>query len=430
MVKRVLEKYKSFNGGKKILITNFFSLSSAEAANHLLPLITLPYLVRILGPERFGLVAFAQAFIQYFVLLTNYGFNFTATRNVSIHRNNVDKISRIFSSVMFIKLSLLVVSFVILTILVLSIQKFRMYLGLYYCCFGFVIGNVLFPIWLFQGIERMKFIAALNLVAKTIFLVAVFIFVKSKADYLYVPLLTAIGEIIVGILGIGILIKKFHIRIQAVHFSDIVTDLKSGWYVFISTAAINLYTASNTVILGLLTNNTIVGYYSPVEKIIKSCQRLINPVIQSIYPYISRLSSESKSDALRFIKKLIKLLGSVYFILSLVIFIFAKQIIYILLGAQYNQSVVVLRILAFIPLIVGLASIFANFFLLGFGYIKEWSRIIIVCSIVSLLFSYVLVYVLSLSYCGSALSWLLTEFCVLTLSYSTYRRHVHANWCF
>jgi PST family polysaccharide transporter len=171
---------RNFNTEKKRLAANFFSLSTIEAANYILPLITVPYLVRVLGPAKFGLVAFAQALIQYFITFTDYGFQLTATRAISVARDDAGKVSRIFSAVTLTKAVFMLASFAAVSAIVFSVPKFRQDALLYIFAFGMVIGDVLFPVWLFQGLERMKFIAALNLLSRALFVMAIFIFVRKN----------------------------------------------------------------------------------------------------------------------------------------------------------------------------------------------------------------------------------------------------------
>jgi PST family polysaccharide transporter len=376
---------------RKRLVENFVSLATLQGLNYILPLITLPYLVRVLGPEKYGLVSFAQAFIAYFGIITDYGFNLSATREISVQRENPEKISQIFSSVITIKAVLLVVSFFIMSAVVFTFQKFRQEWLLYYLSFGTVLGQVVFPVWFFQGMERMKYITYINIITKTIFTVLIFVFVHKMSDYILIPLLTSLGAVISGSLSFLIIFKNFGVHFQIPAWISVKHQLKEGWHIFISTVAISLYTVSNTFILGLFTNNTIVGYYSGAEKIIRAVQGMTGTAFQTIYPYISKLASESKQKAILFIRKITFLLGGASLILSLIIFILAPVIVRVLLGNQYAPSVTIVKILSFIPFITGLSNAFGNQTMLTFNYKKAFSNIYITASIINILLAFILV---------------------------------------
>jgi len=389
MLGKLKDKFR--DKSKYRLFENFFSLLVLQGTNYILPLFTLPYLVRILGPEKFGLIAFAQAFIQYFNILTDYGFNLSATREIAIHRKDKAKVSEIFSSVMLIKFGLLLVSLIILTVIVFGFRKFRQDWELYYLTFGIVVGQVLFPVWFFQGMEQMKYITFFYITAKLIFTISIFVFVHNVTDYIYVPVINSIGFLASGILSIWIVFKDFKVIFKYPGFEQLKYHLKEGWYIFISTVAISLYTISNTFILGLFTNNKIVGYYSAAEKLIKAVQGLLKPVFQAIYPYISNLVSESRERGIKFIQKITLLIGGVTFILSIFIFVFARLIVDIILGNKYVESVPVLEILAFLPFIIGLSNIFGIQTMLTFNYKKAFSNILISTSIINIVLAFILV---------------------------------------
>ncbi len=407
---------------KRRLLENFISLSTLQGINYILPLITVTYLVRVLGPEKFGLVAFAQAFIQYFVIFTDYGFNLSATRKISICREDKERVSEIFNSVIFIKSGFMVISFLVLMGLVFAIPKFNTDWMVYLFAFGMVVGNVLFPVWFFQGMERMKYTTFLNFLAKAIFTVAIFVFIRKQADYLYVPLINSLGFITAGILSLWIARKDFKIKFGIPSLAVIIEELRDGWHIFISSVAISLYTTSNVFILGLLTNNTIVGYYSAAEKLIKAVQGLLAPVSQTVYPYISKLATESKEKALSFIRKTIKIVGSVSFFVSLMIFIFAKPVVNVVLGNQYQESIIVLRILAFLPFIIGLSNIFAVQGLYAFGFQRAVPKFIIPIALFHLFLLVILTYYYFLI--GTATATIITEMLITTFSIGFFSKFI------
>lgn len=392
----------------KRILENMISLTGLQFASYILPLITLPYLTLVLGPEKFGLTQYAISLITYFQFFTDYGFNLSATRELAICRDDNQKISQIFSSVMFIKLCLCILSFIILLLIVMFIPKFNEDSYVYILTFGMVIGYMLFPTWLFQGLEYMRYTSILNIIGKIVFTVLIFIFIHNTTDYMLVPLINSLGYILVGILGIYIALTKFNIKITIPSIRDIKYHLREGWYVFISTIAINMYTTTNTFLLGLLTNNTLVGYYSIAEKIILAVNGLLNPISQALYPFISRtVKTDDKTRSIEFIRKITKIMTLVGIVLSAGLFIFAKPIILLLFGQSYANSVIILQIISIVPLAVSLSTVFGVETMLTFNYKKAFTSIVMIGGIIDIVLGIILITLMK--EIGIAISFVTTE---------------------
>jgi len=405
-IKRQIQAIKGITG-KRILLENFVSLSVLQVVGCILPLITVPYLVRVLGPEKFGLIAFAQAFISYFMVLSDYGFNFSATKKISIHRDNKDKVSEIFSSVMLIKFCFSAISILIIGILVAAIPKFRNDWLIYILTFGTIIGNSLFPLWFFKGMENMKYITLLNILARTVFTISIFIFVRHQENYIYVPLLNSLGLISAGLLGLWFVRKHFNIRFIIPNINSIIEQLRDGWHIFISTIATSLYTVSTSFILGIFTNNTIVGYYSAGEKIILPLLHLKSSFGQTIFPRISKLACESKDKAIQVVCNLGFIMGLIILTSSLVIFLFAETITTIILGGQFYQSILIIKILAFCPFIIFINNILGTQIMIPFNLLSDRTKVLAASGLLNLVLLLILVPIYQ--HIGAAVSLITTE---------------------
>lgn len=390
MLKKLKEKLAGTEE-KKRLAENILTLGVLQFANYLLPLFTAPYLLRVLGPEYFGLLAFASATIMYFMLLSDYGFNLSATRQISIHRDDIDKVSEIFSSVMIIKIIILILSFGLMMLLIFCFAKFKQHWEVYLLTYGMVIGQVLFPIWLFQGLERMKYITYFNVGARVFFTALIFILVQDKSDYLKVPLVTSLGYIVTGIWSLCLVKKEFGVRIYWQNKDTLKFHLVEGWHVFFSSMAISLYTISNNFILGLFANYAAVGYYAAADKIVQAVKGLYQPVAQAIYPVIAKKIHDNKPLALIFIRKITWIVGAVMLVISSALFLLAEQVVNILIGQQYKQSIIILKIMSFLPLIVALSNIYGIQTMLNLGYKKAFSYILVAAAVLGLGLSLLLV---------------------------------------
>ncbi len=393
MINKLINKF-STDLEKRRLFENIFSLGLLQGANYILPLLTVPYLVRVLGPDYFGLLAFATATIMYVALLTDYGFNLSATHQISIYRENHEKVSKIFSSVMVIKTALMLLGFLCLIIIVSVLDKFHEHWEIYIVTFGIVVGQVLFPIWLFQGVEMMKYITYVNITSKSIFTILIFIFVESESDYLLVPFFTSLGVIFGGVWSMYIILKKMSYKFVWPEWIEIKIQLKEGWYVFFSSMAISLYTVSTTFILGLLTNNAAVGQFAAVDKIIQAAKGVYQPISQAIFPMIGRKFYDDKISALIFIKKFTKIIIIVMSFLSAFMFFFSDFIVNLILGNKFSDAVTLLKIMSPLPLVIALSNIFGIQIMLNIGMKSAFSRILTVAASIGISLSFFLVPVL------------------------------------
>lgn len=270
------------------MASNFISLVLLQGVNYLLPLLTFPFLFRVLGVERYGLVTFGYALMQYFVMFTDFGFNLSATKYISQHRQDPRAINDYLNSAMLGRFLLCTASFLVLLTLIACFEKFRMESSLYLLYFGIIVGNVMFPMWFFQGMENMKYITVFNIVAKSLSFIPFFIFIRSADDYLYVPICYSVGFILAGLVSLYIVYRKMGMRWYLTPMAEIKSALKDSSTYFLSRASTSLFTTSNSFLLGLVCGNTAVGYYSAAEKLYQAYNQLLSPFTGVLFPHIAK----------------------------------------------------------------------------------------------------------------------------------------------
>jgi PST family polysaccharide transporter len=365
------------------------------------------------------LIAFAQAFVQYFMILTDYGFGISATKEISLCRHEHIKVCQAFSSVMTVKIALAFLSLLILGVIVYFIPKFRNDWPVYLFSFGAVIGNTLFPVWFFQGTEKMKHIADLNIAGGFIYAFLIFLFVKGPQDYLVVPLANSSVFLITGLLGQYIVFRKFRVAFKFPGYENIKQQLKAGWDIFISIAAINAYTTTRVFILGLLTNNTTTGFFSIAEKTANVCQTFpLSSFTQAIFPRLSKIFHKNKPKAVKIMQHAQHITIIISLIFLPLIFLFAHVIVRVICGGDYQETVLSLRLLLTAVFFVS-ANAFRVQFLLVCGKTGIFSRIHVVMAIMGLPLIFLLT--TSFSYIGASIATVVVEAGIFTITYFTVR---------
>lgn len=391
-----------------VVVSNIVWLYGLQGLNYVIPAALLPYLVRTLGVEQYGLIAFAQAFAQYFILVTDYGFNFSATRSIARSREDPEGVSQIFWTVMTIKLSLLVVGAVLLELILLGVPRFHRNSLVYWAAYGMVAGNAIFPLWLFQGIERMRSISIFTGVGRLLSAVLVVIFVRNSHDTLLAASLLSLGFVFAGVLGFSVALRNHVSGFYLPAWQEIFAALKEGRHLFLTTAAVSLYSNTNTFLVGLLGGVEQAGYFSLADKLIRAISGVIAPLIQGTYPHVIRLIGEARSRAIAFIRRTlaVAIAGGVFF--GVVLAAGARPIASLAFSHQANGTAVrLLQILALFPLLAAVNYILGVLTLIPFGFDKAQSHLLLTLGVLNVVLGFF--FISRFGAIGGVLTMMITE---------------------
>lgn len=378
----------------RVLASNFAWLTLLQIAGYVFPLITMPYLARVIGVDGFGKIAFAAAVIVWVQTIADWGFNLTATRDVAQNRNDKEKVSEIFSNVLWSRCLLMFLSFGFLLLLIVVVPQFRNAWQVLLVSFLLVPGHILFPDWFFQAVEKMKYITILNVLMKLVFTIAVFVFIKTPDDYILQPLFTSLGYVVSGLISLYVIVGKWGIRIRKPSWQGTLTTIKKSTDVFLNNLAPNLYNSFSVVLLGIFGGGTANGIYDGGNRFYTLGASLMNIFLRTFYPYLSRKPEQTKLY--------IRFATIVSIALSSLIFIFAPLVVRILLSAEFVDSVIVLRILSVSLIFNALFDAYGTCYLIINKQERILRRITLGCSLAGFIMAWPLVY--CYSYVGAAVT--------------------------
>lgn len=392
-ITEIKNKINSSKNGKTVF-ANFGYLSLLQIAGYVFPLITMPYLARVIGADGFGKIAFASAIVVWIQTISDWGFNLTATRDVAQNRNNKEKVSRIFSNVLWARCTLTILSGLILLFVVLVVPYLRENADIIFVTFLLVPGYILFPEWFFQAIERMKYTTIFNLIIKLIFTISVFIFIHKREDYLIQPLLTTIGYLLCGIGALYLILKKWGYTLYKPELTEILETIRNSADVFINNLMPNLYNSFSVMLLGFFCGSTANGVYDGGNKFPTIFYNFQSVLSRAFYPFLSR-----RPDKHSFYAKLnigSALIGTVFLIAI------SPLVIKIMLGDEFEKSVIVMQILSFSVVFLAMSYTYGTNYLIINHKEKPLRNLTFVSSIVGMCVSIPLVYYFS--YIGAAVT--------------------------
>lgn len=393
--------------------------------NQLLPLIILPYLMVVLGAKSYGYVGFALSFMQYLILVVDFGFNFSATKRIAQCQDDEAGMNRIFWSVVWAKTVLLVACSLIMLLLIYTVPTFGLYGKAILCTYPMVVGSAFTFMWMYQGIGKVKQMAVINTLSKLLLLPLIFVLVKSPDDFLLAAALQALVYVLSAVVSNLYLWRLGVVRKPVVSRSALREEFRDSLPLFVSSASSSIYTQLFVVILGFYCTEEAVGRYAAAERVMRClCFGLFTPLNQAFFPQISKLSVQGTSAVMPTFNLVKGLAFGCMAVIGVCMF-FGASLIQDFLGEGYQGIAFLLRLMSPAPLFIGLGGVLGLMGLIAMGNQvskKHFRNVYIMVAVVALLM------VLALTSLweepGTALAMVLTEAFVCLLMAYYYRKDI------
>ncbi len=363
-----LESLRSNFLKNKILVENFTFLSVLQVSNLALFIITIPYLFRVLGSQNYGLTVFAQTTAFYFSIFINFGFNLTATRDISVNRDDSSRVTEIVSSVLTIKIIIFLVSVILMAGLTYAVPQLGKHRLLFLLSMLAGLSDALYPIWYFQGIEKMKYITFINVSTRVLATVLVFVVITVPGDYIIYPLVLGIGTVTGALTGLFIVFRRHFVKFRLQKPATLKAYFYDNVLYFFSNVSTQIYVNANKIIIGSFLGMVEVAYYDVAEKIINILKVPYSLLGQTLFPKVSR------DRNVNFLRRILFYILLFSVAIIAIIHVFAPLLISFFSGTPNGNSIRILRILSLSLLPISISLVYGDLILINFGLKTEYAR--------------------------------------------------------
>lgn len=399
-------------GAKNSIKSNFIYTLLNKFVALFVPVLVTPYLSRILGPDGNGLISYIYSYASYFIIFANLGIETYGQRIIAINRNDPDCLKKIVTEVFILRFLLTMIAITVYGAIFLradSSDDFKIFLI-------FAANILTVPLdftWFFQGIESFKLTSLINILSKIMYIVLVFIFIKTRDDIYIACLLYMVSMVLPYIMSALFVPKQVKGRIRGP--INPLSHLKDCIVYFIPTIAIQIYTVLDKTMIGLITQSDFEnGYYEQADKLIKLAITVITSINIIMRSRISYLFVQNKEAD---IKTLINKSANLMFMLALPMMFgtiaIAESFVPVYLGEGYDKCIILLYVLSPVMLIIGISNLIGTHYYTPFNKQGTSNKFLIIGSIINLGLNSFLIFLLKSV--GAAIASVAAEFIIMFL---------------
>lgn len=395
--------------------------SLLTASSFIFPLITYPYVSRVLGPENIGRVSFATSVVYYFAMFAQLGIPTYGISACARVREDKEKLSRTVQEIMLINLAMTVLVYAVFAAALFAVPRLSAEKPLFMITGLTILFNTIGVEWLYKALEQYSYITTVSILFKIVSVAAMFAFVHSPDDYVIyggISIIAATGSSLMNFIRL----RRF-VLIRPIGGYAFKRHFKAIWVFFAMSIATTVYTNLDTVMLGFIKTDTDVGYYNTAVKVKNILCSLVTSLGTVLLPRMSCLAEEKKWDEFyAVVKKALNFVLLLALPLTVFFIIFATESIMLLSGSMFLSSVVPMRIITPTVLLIGITNVLGIQILVPLGRERQVLYSEIAGAVINLILNSVLIPHLAAS--GAAIGTLAAEAAVLAVQYYALRKTI------